>query len=61
MCVRAITTATRVKGKQGPYLKKPVVTYDIVSYDRKAVCPDLFATLANVFAGNNLKIFSNYC
>jgi hypothetical protein len=30
-------------------IQKPVVTYDIVSYNRKAVCLNLFAALPNVF------------
>jgi hypothetical protein len=30
-------------------IKKPVVTYDIVSYCRKAACPNLFAALPNIF------------
>jgi hypothetical protein len=42
-------------------IQKPVVTYDKVSYDRKAAGPDLFATLPNVFADENFKIFTNYC
>jgi hypothetical protein len=36
--------------------QKPVVTYDTVSYYRKAVCSDLFTTLPNVFAD---EIFIN--
>jgi hypothetical protein len=42
-------------------IQKPVVTYDMVSYYTKAACPDLFAALPNVFAGENLIIFTNYC
>jgi hypothetical protein len=30
-------------------IQKPVVTYDIVTCDKKAVFTDLFATLPNVF------------
>jgi hypothetical protein len=30
-------------------IKKPLVTYDIVSYYRKAVCPNLFAALPDFF------------
>jgi hypothetical protein len=43
------------------HIQKPVVTYDIVSFDRKTMCPDLFATLPNVFADENFKLFTNYC
>jgi hypothetical protein len=37
--------------KAGPALKKLVVTYDIVSYNRKVVCPNLFAALPNFLLG----------
>jgi hypothetical protein len=42
-------------------IQKPVVTYDIVTFDIKAVCPDLFATLPYFFAGENLILFANNC
>jgi hypothetical protein len=38
-------------------IQKPVVTYDKVTCDKKAVCSDLFATLPNVFADENFNIF----
>jgi hypothetical protein len=37
-------------------IQKLVVANDIVNYNRKAVWPDLFTTLPNVFAG---EIFAN--
>jgi hypothetical protein len=37
---------------------KPVVTYDIVSYNRKAVCPNLFAALSNAFIIENSPFFN---
>jgi hypothetical protein len=37
-------------------IQKPVVTYDVVTCDKKAVCPDLFATLPNVFHHINFTI-----
>jgi hypothetical protein len=40
---------------------KPVVTYDIVTFDKKAVCPDLFATLPNVFHHINFTIYIKHC
>jgi hypothetical protein len=40
-------------------IQKPVVTYYVVSYYRKAVSQDLLATLPNVFADENSIIFTN--
>jgi hypothetical protein len=37
-------------------IQKPVVTYNIVTNDKRAVCPDLFATLPNGFADEILII-----
>jgi hypothetical protein len=48
----------RLKNRLWVRIQKP---YDIVSYDRKAVCPYLFATLPNVFADENFKILTKYC
>jgi hypothetical protein len=42
-------------------IQKPVVTYDVVTYDKKAVCPDLFAMLPNVFHHINFTIFIEHC
>jgi hypothetical protein len=42
-------------------IQKPVVTYDIVTCDKKAVCPDLFATLTNVFDDEILILFADNC
>jgi hypothetical protein len=39
----SMATKSRVR------IKKPAVTYDIVSYYIKAVCPNLFAALTNIF------------
>jgi hypothetical protein len=37
-------------------IQKPVVTYDVVSYYRKAVCSNLFAALPNIFYHLNFTI-----
>jgi hypothetical protein len=37
-------------------IQKPIVTCD-----KKAVCPDLFATLPNVFDDEILILFANNC
>jgi hypothetical protein len=42
-------------------IQKPVLTYDIVSYYRKAVCPNLFAALPNIFYHLNFTIFIRHC
>jgi hypothetical protein len=42
-------------------IQKPAVTYDIVSYDTKAVCPDLFAALPKDCTDQTLIIFANHC
>jgi hypothetical protein len=41
--------------------QKSVVAYNIESYCRKAVCPDLLATLPNVFDFEIAIIFANNC
>jgi hypothetical protein len=42
-------------------IKKPVVAYDIVSYYKKAVCPNLFAALPNIFYHLNFTILIKHC
>jgi hypothetical protein len=42
-------------------IQKPVVTYNVVTCDKKAVCPDLFAALPNVFHHINFTIFIKHC
>jgi hypothetical protein len=58
----------RRKGTRGPdppphkkINKKLVVIYDIVTCNKKAVCPDLFATLPNVFDDDISILFANNC
>jgi hypothetical protein len=42
-------------------IQKPVVTYDIVTCDKKAVFPDLFATLQIVFHHIYFTILNKHC
>jgi hypothetical protein len=41
-------------------IQKPVVTYDSVSYDRKAVCPNLCAELPYIFIFKILPFLLNF-
>jgi hypothetical protein len=53
-CVTMLITSLSVPGINYVFtcrvrIQKPVVTYNVVSCYRKAVCPNLFAVLPNVF------------
>jgi hypothetical protein len=54
---RQVHFQVRLKQKFWVRIQKPLVTYDIVSYNTKTACPNLFAAFPNVFYHLNLAIF----